>query len=333
LPAVAIAKEGCQKKSNRLYLLNDFFFCQKGCYKIIKSQFDSNFPCFIRVGKDMILVHSLQASLNCLKPATQAITQNFIFVNVPFTFEMTKIKRPYMNRFLAAGMFFAMIISFACRNRDKEAELRSSKEVSPESIFLDYQVMGEEGNDSITLLLQFRSGGEYGGTLLLDSPSTVQLDGELIKGDSARVTGAYYEIQKPVETFAGHHSIFFSYDENKIYKQDFQFQPMTFLTELPAVVYRDSLVLSLKGLDAGDVVRVVLTDTLFGSEGVDRLDTVTNGHIIITREELKTLTYGPVQLQLVKESETAIKNGRRRSGRLYMSYRLKREFLLERKPE
>jgi hypothetical protein len=233
-----------------------------------------------------------------------------------------------MIRFLLAVLLSIVVMSSSCRSRDKRAEIGSSKEIIPEAIFFDYQVTGEEDNDSITVLLQFRSWGEFGATLALDTPGRVQFDGELIKGDSTKITGAFYEIRKPLKTFNGPHNIVFTYDAGKQYREEFIFQLLKLAADIPATLRRDSLDLSLLGLDSGDVVRVVMTDTVFGSEGIDRLDTVKDGHIIITPKELKTLADGPIQLHLVKESETPVKNRSRKLGRLYMIYRLKREFLL-----
>jgi hypothetical protein len=281
----------------------------------------------------MILVRSDKSPVERVITALEAVAGHLIFVNVPCLFNTKKIQMAFMKLLLAAAVGCISVAGFACRHNDKRAGIGSSSEVSAESVFLDYQVMGEEGNDSITLLLQFRAWNEYGGTLLLDPPGAVQLDGEFIKADSANVTGAYYEIQKPVAGFNGDHTILFTYNADKKNTAHFTFQQMELATEIPPRVYHDSLDLSFRGLDSGDLVRVLLTDTLFGSEGIDRLDTVKNGHIIITPDNLKMLTNGPIQLQLVKESETPIKNGDKRRGRLYMSYRLKREFLLDKRAE
>jgi hypothetical protein len=238
-----------------------------------------------------------------------------------------------MKRSSAAALLLIIILSSSCRNSDRGTELTRSKEVDPEDIFFDYQITGEEGNDSITVLLQYRYGGELGPTIALDSPGRVQLDGELIKGDSTKVTGAYYELIKPLASFRGRHSILFTSDDTKEFKEEFEFAPITLAEEIPSVVSDSGLLVTLNGIDSGDMVRVLMTDTLFGSEGIDRLDTVKNGIIAITREDLEMLIAGPIQLHLVKENEIPVKNGTPTGGRIYMTYRLKREFLLVRKPE
>ncbi|MBK5271605.1 MAG: hypothetical protein JJE22_11400, partial [Bacteroidia bacterium] len=86
-----------------------------------------------------------------------------------------------------------ILFLFSCSSN----EIGGSKDVNPETIWFDYQVWGEEGHDNMTVMLQYRFAGENGTTLVLDEPSKVELDGEIIKADSSKITGAYYEMVKP----------------------------------------------------------------------------------------------------------------------------------------
>jgi hypothetical protein len=231
-----------------------------------------------------------------------------------------------MIRFFAAAVLLFSFFFSSCNSN----EVGSSKDVNPESIFFDYQVRGEEGNDVVTVLLQYRFAGENGTTLTLDGSSSVKLDGQLITGDSSKMTGAYYEVQKPVAEFSGKHSIVFANIDKKEYKEEFNFQPMRLLTAIPENLQRgEDLVLELGGLQAEEYVRVLLTDTAYANEGIERTDTVKNGRLIITNTELEALADGPIQLELIKERETPIKNGTKEGGRLSVSYGLKREFVLK----
>src|SRR5437764_14568979 len=107
-------------------------------------------------------------------------------------------------------IFLLPIFLFSCTSN----EIGNSKDVNPESIYFDYKVRGDERDSSVTLYLQYRMGGPNGTTLIMSPPEKVQLDSEVIPVDSARLTGAYYEIQKPSQSFAGRHSILFT-DINK----------------------------------------------------------------------------------------------------------------------
>ncbi|MES1215092.1 MAG: hypothetical protein ABUT20_06225, partial [Bacteroidota bacterium] len=174
-----------------------------------------------------------------------------------------------------------------------------------------------------------RFAGENGTTLVLNSPSKAELDGELIKADSSKMTGAFYEIMKPVKEFSGKHTITFTDINKKQYNEEFSFQPIVLLTEIPKEIERGDLLFELEGLNPLDHVRVVVTDTSFASEEINRVDTVKNGRVIISKKDLETIVNGPVHLSLYKEDEKPVKNGTSEGGRLSISYGLKREFVLK----
>jgi hypothetical protein len=208
-------------------------------------------------------------------------------------------------------------------------EIGSSKDVNPESIYFDYKIWGEEGHENLTVKLQYRFAGENGTTLTMEKPAKVELDGEPITVDSSKMTGAFYELLKPVKKFSGDHTITFTDYTEKQYREKFSFQPLVLLTPVPSVQKREKMVLDVKGLDEKGIVRVILTDTSFASEGINRIDTIKNGQVIITEQDLKNLVNGPIQLELNKEEERPVKNGTREGGRINVSYGLKREFVLE----
>ncbi len=231
-----------------------------------------------------------------------------------------------MSRFFFCLFLGVSFILFSCNNDD--SDVNRSREVDPASIYFDYRVMGEEGNDSVTVLLHYRYAGENGSALTLDAPSQVKLDGQLITGDSTKMTGTFYEIQKPLEGFAGKHRIEFIDGDNKKYEEEFSFQPIKLRTEIAETVPRGNIELQLDGVQPGDNIRILMTDTAYASEGIDRTDTVKDGRLLITAEELKQLADGPIQLEIIKESETPVNKATREGGWLSITYRLKREFIL-----
>lgn len=222
------------------------------------------------------------------------------------------------------SIFFLILISSCDSN-----EIGNSKDVNPESVYFDYQVWGEEGRDNVTVLLQYRFAGPNGTTLILDDPAKVELDGKIIPVDSSKLTGAYYEVSTPLKDFIGKHSIVFTDLDKKQYKEEFEFQPITLITQLPDTVKRGDLVFQLDGLDPRDYVRVLLTDTSFASPDINRVDTVRNGRIIITKDDLKKVVNGPVYLELSKEEEKPVKNSTREGGHLSLSFGIKRDFTLK----
>jgi hypothetical protein len=221
-------------------------------------------------------------------------------------------------------LFLSLLLFLSCNSN----EIGSTKDVNPETIYFDYKLWGEEGNDDITLMLQYRYAGKNGTTLVLDEPAKVELDAVEIPADSSTLTGAFYEVIKPVKEFSGKHVIVFTDANNKQYKEEFSFSPIELRTSLPATIRRDNLVFELEGLEPLDYVRVILNDTSFTSEGINRVDTVHNGRVIISRSDLKDLVNGPVHIELYRESERLIKDATREGGKLSITYGIKRDFQL-----
>src|SRR6186713_2633162 len=153
-------------------------------------------------------------------------------------------------------------------------EIGNSKDVNPDAVFFDYEVWAEEGKEDVTVNLQYRMGGKNGTTLVLDEPSKVILDGEQLKVDSAKITGAYYEVQRPLVSFMGKHTINFTDLNKKEYNEEFEFTPFSLDPEVPSILNRGDLVFDFIGLDSVDVLSVTLTDTSFTSDDINDVDTV-----------------------------------------------------------
>jgi len=225
-----------------------------------------------------------------------------------------------MLRFVP-GIIFLLLSVSACRNNT----VTNQKDIDPDAVFFDYIIRGDEDDSNVTLYLQFRIGGSNGYSVTLKDPAKVELDGELISVDSAKLTGAYYEIQKPAESFAGKHTITFTDFNKKVYAEEFEYKPFSMATELDDVS-REDLVFDLEGLDKEDYLHVSLTDTSFASRDIVELDTVRDGKLIIPAHKLRNVVDGPITLLLSKETQKVIKNGIH--GRITVRYGLKREFEL-----
>ena len=230
---------------------------------------------------------------------------------------------------MSRSLFFTSIsaltlILFSCTSN----EIGNSKDVNPDAVFFDYRIWANEDRDDVTVNLQYRMGGKNGTTLVLDEPSKAMFDGELLKVDSAKVTGAYYEVQRSVTSFPGKHTISFTDLNKKEYKEEFEFVPFT-VDSIPPVIHRGDLVLTFKGLDSVDYLNVVLTDTSFTSADINDMDTIKNGRLIISANRLSAVNNGPINLQFYKEVEKPVMNGTKEGGRLLISYGLKREFELK----
>lgn len=217
-----------------------------------------------------------------------------------------------------------MLAMTACTSN----EIGNSKDVNPDAVYFDYEIWADETNPDVTVNLQYRMGGKNGTTLVLDGPSKVLFDGEQLKVDSAKVTGAYYEVQKPATSFAGKHTVTFTGLNKKEYKEEFEFVPFT-VDSVSAVMNRGDLVFTFKGLDSVDQIDVALTDTSFQSADINETETIKNGRLVISADRLSSLVNGPIHLQFYKETVKPIKNGTNEGGRILIRYGLRREFELK----
>jgi hypothetical protein len=86
--------------------------------------------------------------------------------------------------------------------------------------------------------------------------------------------------------------------------------------------------LQFEGLEKEDYLLVLMTDTSFPGKGINRVETIRNGRLIISPAELQQLTPGPVQILFTRERERPLQNGTNSGGRLAITYRLSREFIL-----
>jgi len=220
----------------------------------------------------------------------------------------------------------SLVFLFSCTSN----EIGNSKDVNPEAVFFDYEVWAEENKEDVTVNLQYRMGGKNGTTLVLDEPSKVILDGEQLKVDSAKVTGAYYEVQRPLISFSGKHTINFTDLNKKEYNEEFEFTPFTLETDVPSILNRGDLVFNFKGLDSVDVLSVTLTDTSFKSADITNdIDTVRNGRLVIRADRLSALINGPIHLQFYREQTLPLKKSTQEGGKFMISYGLKRDFELK----
>ena len=208
-------------------------------------------------------------------------------------------------------------------------EIGNSKDVNPDAVFFDYEVWAEESKEDVTVNLQYRMGGKNGTTLILDEPSRVMLDGEQLKVDSAKVTGAYYEVQRPLSSFGGKHTIRFTDLNKKEYNEEFEFKPFSLEPDVPSTLNRGDLVFNFKGLDTLDYLSVILTDTSYTSHDINDIDTVRNGRLIIKADRLSALINGPIHLQFFREQILPLKKSTKEGGKFIINYGLKRDFELK----
>ncbi len=227
------------------------------------------------------------------------------------------------------SLIFAVLLLTSCNNNN---EFDEGEDVNPKAVYLDYSITGEEENEDITCKFQFRTRGSEGAALVLNSPAKIELDGEQLTADSSKLGGAYYEIQKPLAAFTGKHIITYTDLSKKEFTEEFEFTPLSLVGDIPTVISRNDFSFQLEGLEPEDYVTVVITDTVFGSDGIHQIDTVKNGRLVIAPEQLQNLANGPITLILSKETEKPLKNPGVEGGKITTEYSLRREFELKNVP-
>jgi len=237
-----------------------------------------------------------------------------------------------MNRLVPLVLLFMSLFLCYCNNSNKndQARIGHVDDEDLDYLFFDYKVMAEEGDDNLTILLQFRDGGPNEPSLIVDDVGKVELDGENIPVDSTEWTGAFYELQKPIVSFNGKHNIVFTHGKKK-FIEEFKFEPMVLKSGIPDTIERKDLLIELGGLEPEDYVRVFLFDTTAGDE-INRLDTARNGLIRLDSADLEKLSTGNIYLELHREYEKPVVNGTREGGRIYIGYVLKRKLFLRDPP-
>ncbi|HRG93519.1 MAG TPA: hypothetical protein PLZ10_11255 [Chitinophagaceae bacterium] len=193
-----------------------------------------------------------------------------------------------------------------------------------DDIFFEYSVNAEEGNDSVSVLLKFKEYDEYGQAISIE-PGKVSLDGISIAADSTPMTGPFYTLNKHIREFTGKHRIEVVLPDHKKFRDEFSFQPFSVRSPLPDTLKRAKLQLEFNGLNSGEVVRLIITDTSFTGDGIHRLDSIWNNRMLITKNDLSFLEPGPINLELTRESVQKLRNVTGAGGIISISYTIRKE--------
>jgi hypothetical protein len=221
-------------------------------------------------------------------------------------------------------IFFSFFLFVSCNNND----VVTVKYADNDPLYFDYKIWGQEDRDYVTVMLQYHYDDHAGDTKALQEPSTAAFDGTILQVENSKMSGFFYELEKPLASFTGKHVITYTDSAGKIYKEPFEFIPFSLKTELAETVHRKDLVIKLEGVQEEDFIRVIALDTVFKSRGINEVVTVKNSQLIISRDRLRNLVNGTIHLELFKEEEWPVKNATTRGGSLSITYGLKREFEL-----
>jgi hypothetical protein len=211
-----------------------------------------------------------------------------------------------------------------CENKDKATK----NKIDADWIYFDYSITAEEGDENVTCVFQYKVYDSEGKAINIE-PGKVELGGQQIQSDSAKLSGSFYEVQKPIDSFSGKHTVIFTNADDKEYKNEFEFSPFALKAELPGKIHRKPFTIELKEFPATEKsVRLLLLDTAFASTGFNDLVPVVDEKIEIDESILRTIKKGPINLELYLEQEIPLKQTTKAGGRISITYGLKRGFEL-----
>jgi hypothetical protein len=217
-----------------------------------------------------------------------------------------------------AVMLLAITSLFACNSN----EIGESKDVNQDKIYMDYRISYAEGDGQVALNFQYRFAGAAGTTLVLNKPSQVKLDGELLKVDSSEYGGAYYSISKDHHSFLGKHNIQFTDINGKQFDNSFEFAPFT-LVNLPQTADRNKDLLisyNINDLNANDDIEINSVDT---DSSFHYHQPGTNTSVTIPANDLKRQKQNELSFESTIYRQLPLEHTTGEGGKLMLTYRLK----------
>jgi hypothetical protein len=224
----------------------------------------------------------------------------------------------YSQKPAFAGLIFLITGLFACDSN----EIGESRDVNQDKIYMDYNISYTEGEELVYLKFQYRFAGAAGTTLVLNTPSQVKLDGEVLKADSSKSRGAFYETSKMYNRFLGKHRIQFTDINGKQYEDSFEFSPFN-LINLPVTADRNKdLIISyqINGLNADDDIEInsMDTDSSFHYHQSGASANITIPALDLKRQKNKDVSFETAIYRTIPLRQTTSEG-----GTMMLTYRLK----------
>ncbi|HJW17163.1 MAG TPA: hypothetical protein VJ499_08580, partial [Flavisolibacter sp.] len=218
-------------------------------------------------------------------------------------------------------LFYILIIfQGSCTNPENKVE--GSELTGP--LFYSLRIWGEEGNDSVTCMFQYHTGGINGPVVFPGENASVELDKKNMKPDSANLSGPYYDLRSPLQGFDGKHIVRFSGNGSQFNDIPFEFHAFHSAPDWPLSIKKGQHEFKLENFpQEGSVVRLSMVDTSFTTNDFNEIVTVHDGILKITEAMLEELTPGPISMEITREQEILDKK-----GKIWMSYSLRKEFEL-----
>ena len=228
-----------------------------------------------------------------------------------------------MKSFLLSALLFFCLLSvsfFGCSS----SEIGESKDVSQETIYQQYNISYNEGDENATIYNQFRFAGNMGTTLVLTKPAGLQFDGASLAVDSSDFEGAFYRKSIPASHFYGDHTIRYTDINKKKFDNNFLIGGFK-LVNVPARVSRDkALSIEFESLPLGpdDHIEIAAIDT-DSTFSVTHSGNDPNPFILIPVEELRRQKGVQFKLAATLYRKIALQQSTAEGGMIELEHALK----------
>ena len=203
-------------------------------------------------------------------------------------------------------------------------EIGESKDVSQETIYQQYNISFNEGDQNATVYSQFRFAGNNGTTLVLSRPAGIQFDGVSLTVDSSGYEGAFYKKSTPANTFYGDH--LFTYTDINKTKFENRFSIAVFklinFSEVDARTVALQIPFESSPLGADDYIEMNAVDT-DSSFSVSHTPKENKSFILIPAEELQRQKGNQLKLVATLHRKIALQQNTTEGGRLEVEHTLK----------
>lgn len=216
------------------------------------------------------------------------------------------------------GLIVSSFLFSACSSN----EIGDSKDVAQDKIYQQYDISYSEGNSNAEIFCQFRFAGSDGTTLVLNAPSQLQFDGDVLKADSSTASGAYYKASQPIANFFGKHSFSFTNTAGKRMENSFSFERFKLINTPASVSKQQAFNLNFEAgaFQAGDHIEIYASNT-DSSFAVSHTDS--GNSIVIPATELKRQKGKELTLEATLYRKIALQQNTDEGGAINIMYALK----------
>ena len=224
------------------------------------------------------------------------------------------------NLFLPIFSCFLVININGCTS----SEIGQSKDVAQETIYQQYDISYNEGEEKATICARFRFAGDKGTTLVVSKPGYVQFDGVDLAVDSSEYEGAFYKKNITCNNFFGDHQFSYADINKRKYDNRFSFDLFKLINVPETAVKNQPLRIQFKPLQLGpdDYIEIgaIETDSSF-SVTYSRKDT--SQFLVIPAKELQRQKGGQLKMAATLYKKSPLQQNTGEGGILEMIYALK----------